>query len=54
MKLDREEDRSLLLQIIESTNFQGKAVMVLADLVVRIQKAGIEPKKPELVEPEAA
>lgn len=54
MKLDREDDRKLILSIIEKATFQGAGVMVIADLVLRIQNATIEPTKPELVEDKAA
>jgi hypothetical protein len=42
MKLDSENDRQMLLDIIGSSAIQGKAVFQVADLVRRIQVAGIE------------
>lgn len=54
MKLDREEDRKFLLAIIAEANFKGASVMVLADLVNRIQNAGIETTKPHVVETDSA
>lgn len=58
MKLDNENDRSLLLDLISKATIQGSAVLMLADLVQRISTAEIgepaEAAKTEKVEPKAA
>jgi len=42
MKLDNEQDRQVLLGLIQSAQISGAAVMIVADLVQRIQSAEIE------------
>ncbi|NTF43062.1 hypothetical protein [Rhizobium rhizogenes] len=42
MKLDSENDRKILLDIIGNAVIQGSAVFQIADLVTRLQHAPIE------------
>ena len=42
MKLDSENDRNLLLDMISKATVQGSAVLMLADLVQRISAAELE------------
>lgn len=44
MKLDNENDRAILLDLIGKATISGSAVFVLADIIQRIQAA-------EIVEP---
>jgi len=43
MKLDNEQDRQLLLGLINQSTIPGAAVKVIAGLVQRIESAEIEP-----------
>lgn len=47
MKLDTENDRNVLLGLIQNATIQGSAVMVIADLVQRIQAAEVDAPVPE-------
>lgn len=42
MKLDTEQDRQVLLDLIGKATVPGSAVFVIADLVQRIQGAEVE------------
>lgn len=42
MKLDSEQDRQVLLGLIQQSTISGAAVVVVADLVQRIQAAEVE------------
>jgi hypothetical protein len=46
MKLDNEQDRQVLLGLIQNSQISGAAVMVVADLVTRIQSAEVEGSAP--------
>lgn len=50
MKLDKEQDREMLLGLIQNATIQGAAVMVIADLVQRIQGAKVEDEPSARVE----
>ena len=52
MKLDNENDRQILLDLIGKATIQGSAVFVLADIVQRIQNAKVE--VPSVTDVEAA
>lgn len=41
MKLDNEQDRQVLLNLIQTAQISGAAVLVVADLVRRIQVAEV-------------
>lgn len=41
MTFDKEEDKNILLQIIQSASIPGGAVLAVADLVVRIKEADV-------------
>ena len=41
MVIDNEEDRGLLLQIIQGSTIPGGAILVVAALIERIKAAGI-------------
>lgn len=42
MKIDNEQDRQVLLGLTQNAQISGSAVLVIADLVRRIQTADIE------------
>ncbi len=42
MKLDIENDRAVLISLISNATISGSTVMIVADLVRRIQEAGLE------------
>lgn len=42
MKLDSEQDRQVLLGLIQQSTISGAAVVVVADLVQRIQAAEVD------------
>ncbi|WJR68142.1 hypothetical protein QTA58_05120 [Neorhizobium sp. CSC1952] len=52
MKLDKEQDRTIRLGLIENSRINGALVMVVADLIRRVQAAEVE--RPALEEKEAA
>lgn len=45
MKLDNENDRKILLGLIQAASIQGAHVFMIADLVQRIEAAEIEAAK---------
>jgi hypothetical protein len=50
MKLDNEEQRSLLLQLLDMATFPGAARKAVYELGAAIETAGIESEAPRLEE----
>jgi len=42
MKIDHERDRQVLLGLIQNSTIQGSTVLIVADLVQRIQSAEVQ------------
>lgn len=56
MKFDKEQDRDVLLSLIQNSTIQGAAVPMIASLIQRIEVAEIEEKdaQPKPVKTKAA